>query len=232
MVKNYREAFGMFATNGILFNHESPRRGETFVTRKITRGIADVLAGHQKRIYLGNLDTMRDWGFAPEYVEAMWRMLQVHDADDFVLGTGESNSVRSFLMLSLEYVGIDLEWSGEGTEECGRVRSIGSNWSGLLNTGDIIVQIDPRYFRPVDLPALRADCSKAQRMLDWAPRVSFRDLVKIMIDHDLTIAGLQAPSHGFATLEQFGLGGLNRSDGGGVLHALRESQFRMNQERR
>jgi len=206
MVKSYREAFHLFASNGILFNHESPRRGGTFVTRKITQGLAGILSGTQERLYLGNLDTERDWGFAPEYVEGMWRMLQTDEAEDFVLGTGESHSVRAFLERALEYVGIEVTWQGRGSDEKAVVQSLKRTWSGTLKTGQTIVEIDPRYFRPVDLPALRADCTRARRSLGWEPKVSFTELVKIMMDHDLMTAGLQTVSEGFDALASHGYG--------------------------
>lgn len=164
MTVNYREAHGLFACNGILFNHESPRRGETFVTRKITRGIANILAGKQKFLYLGNLDARRDWGYAPEYVYAMWLMLQQANPDDYVLGTGESHSVKEFLTEAFSYA--DLDW-----EE--------------------FVKIDQRYLRPTEVDHLTADYSKARNALGWEPKVSFKDLVKIMIDTDMESLGIE-----------------------------------------
>ena len=157
--KNYRDAYGIFAANGILFNHESPRRGETFVTRKITRGIARIKAGLDKKIYLGNLDAKRDWGYAPEYVEAMWLMLQQPKADDFVVGTGESHSVRDFLDEAFKCAGID-------------------DWNGF-------VEVDPRYYRPTEVEHLVADNTKATEKLGWQPKVKFPELVKMMVDADL-----------------------------------------------
>ena len=157
--KNYRDAYGIFAANGILFNHESPRRGETFVTRKITRGIARIKAGLDKKIYLGNLDAKRDWGYAPEYVEAMWLMLQQPKADDFVIGTGESHSVRDFLDEAFKCAGID-------------------DWKGF-------VEVDPRYYRPTEVEHLVADNTKAKEKLGWQPKVKFPELVKMMVDADL-----------------------------------------------
>jgi len=204
MVRNYREAYNVFATNGILFNHESPRRGETFVTRKITRGIGDILTGKQKKLYLGNLDAKRDWGFAPEYVEAMWMMLQTDGPDDYVIGTGETYSVRTFLEGTMSYAGIEIEWQGKGLEEKGRVKSHESRWSSTIKTGDVLVEIDPRYFRPVDVPALQADIRKAKRKLKWSPKLSFTDLIKVMVDHDLMAAGLKTKSEGFAALSHHG----------------------------
>jgi GDPmannose 4,6-dehydratase len=204
MVKNYREAYNMFAANGILFNHESPRRGETFVTRKITRAIAGILSGREKKLYLGNLDAERDWGFAPEYVEAMWRMLQVDKPDDFVVGTGDTTSVRNFLEIALQYSGIELEWKGKDGDEKGIVKSCEKVWSSRITPGDILIEIDPRYYRPIDVPALQADISKARKSLDWTPQLSFEDLVKVMVDHDLAEAGLKTRGEGFAVLRRHG----------------------------
>ena len=158
MVRNYREAYGLFAVNGILFNHESPRRGETFVTRKITRAVARIKLGLQEKLYLGNLEARRDWGYAPDFVEGMWRMLQQETADDFVLATGESHSVREFLEAAFAH--LDLDWRR-------------------------YVEIDPRYFRPTEVDALLGDAAKARRLLGWEPKVSFGELVRLMVDADL-----------------------------------------------
>ena len=158
---NYREAYGLFVSNGILFNHESPRRGETFVTRKITRALTRIKLGLQKKLYLGNLDARRDWGYAGDFVEAMWRMLQQPVPDDFVIATGESHSVREFLALAAEYCGLD--------------------WTRYVET-------DPRYFRPTEVDALCGDASKARRQLGWKPTVTFEELVKMMVEHDLELA--------------------------------------------
>jgi GDPmannose 4,6-dehydratase len=220
---NYREGFKMFAVNGILFNHESPRRGETFVTRKITRAVADILAGRQKTLYLGNLDSRRDWGFAPEYVEMMWLMLQQDTPEDFVVGTGQSHSVRQFVERAFSYAGVELEWRGQGVSEKGILKSIdagrlgrcaeGKNplsadltpglASGLtpdltsgLTPGRTIVEVDPRYFRPTEVELLQADIFKAQSILGWQPRVTFDELVKIMTDYDLQRAGITPPGLG------------------------------------
>jgi GDPmannose 4,6-dehydratase len=163
-VRNYREAYGIFAVNGILFNHESERRGETFVTRKITRGVARILAGLDRKIYLGNLDARRDWGYAPEYVEVMYRMLQKGKPDDYVIGTGESHSVREFAEAAFRVTGI-------------------TDWKRYIS-------IDPRYYRPSEVEDLLADTSKAKKMLKWQPKVGFESLVKRMVRHDLEIYGL------------------------------------------
>lgn len=175
MTRIYREGYGLFASNGILFNHESPRRGETFVTRKITRGIVSILAGQQDTIFLGNLEACRDWGYAPEYVEVMWQMLQQDAADDFVIGTGEAHTVREFMEEAFTYAG--LEWRSH-------------------------VKISERYMRPLEVDSLIANTAKAREKLGWAPRVGFRELVAIMLDADLEAAGLRAPGRGEAILEE------------------------------
>lgn len=204
---NYREGYNLFACNGILFNHESPRRGETFVTRKITRAISHMLAGRQQKIYLGNLDALRDWGYAPEYVEAMWLMLQQETPGDFVIGTGESHSVREFLTGAFEYAGVEIEWSGVNSSglEKGYARSFNADWSTVLNTGDIIVETDPRYFRPTEVSYLQADITKARGILGWAPKFSFGELIKVMVDSDFGMAGLTPPGEGAALMDAKGL---------------------------
>ncbi len=174
VTRNYREAYGIFAVNGILFNHESPRRGETFVTRKITRALARIKHGQQDCLYLGNLEARRDWGFAGDYVDAMWRMLQAEDADDYVIATGESHSVREFCELAFSYAGIPLSWSGSGPDE-----------KGLDAQGRVRIEVDPRYFRPTEVDLLVGDYSKASVKLGWKPDVDFAGLVKMMVDADL-----------------------------------------------
>jgi GDPmannose 4,6-dehydratase len=196
MVRNYREGYKIFASNGILFNHESPRRGETFVTRKITRAVANILAGKQKKLYLGNLYAKRDWGFAPEYVEAMWLMLQQEKPDDFVVGTGESHSVKEFAEKAFEYAGVEIEWKGTGTEEKGIVKSFSEKWSDVLKSGQILIEVDPRYFRPTEVEHLQSDISKARRVLGWEPRTTFDELIKIMVDYDMIWVGLTPPGEG------------------------------------
>ncbi|BEH09159.1 MULTISPECIES: GDP-mannose 4,6-dehydratase [Geobacter] len=175
---NYRESYGMYACNGILFNHESPRRGETFVTRKITRAAGRIKAGLQDRLYLGNLDAKRDWGFAGDYVEAMWLMLQQQEADDFVVATGETWSVREFAERVFARLGMPLEWQGEGVHEKGID----------ANSGKIVIEIDPRYFRPAEVDLLLGDSTKARLRLGWQPRVDFQGLVDMMADADLALA--------------------------------------------
>ncbi len=195
MVVNYREAYGLFACNGILFNHESPRRGETFVTRKITRGLAHILAGKQKSILLGNLDAKRDWGFAPEYVEMMWLMLQQPKPMDYVVGTGQSHTVRSFIEKAFSYVGIELTWVGSGVHEQGIVNHVRADVMAV-KPGDIIITISPRYYRPTDVDHLQADITKARECLGWQPRVTFDELIRIMVDYDLKLEGIDAPGEG------------------------------------
>lgn len=204
MVVNYREAYNIFASNGILFNHESPRRGEIFVTRKITRALANILAGKQKRLYLGNLAAKRDWGYAPEYVECMWLMLQQEKPDDYVIGTGESHSVREFVEESFRYAGIEIEWKGEGTEEKGIIKSLSGDFrqQGTLRTGDILIEMDPKYFRPTEVDFLLADITKAKKTLGWEPSVTFSDLVKIMVDCEVEHLGLKAKGEGQRILEE------------------------------
>ena len=176
ITKNYRESYGMFAVNGILFNHESERRGETFVTRKITLAAARIAKGYQKKLYLGNLNSLRDWGYAKDYVECMWLMLQHDTPEDFVIATGEQYSVRTFCEHAFREAGIELEWQGEGVEEKGIDKA----------TGKVLIEVDPKYFRPAEVDTLLGDPTKARTVLGWNPRkTSFEDLVKIMMKHDL-----------------------------------------------
>jgi GDPmannose 4,6-dehydratase len=185
MVRNYRDGYGMFAVNGILFNHESPRRGATFVTRKITRSLARIMFGLENRLYIGNLEAKRDWGYAPDYVEAMRLMLQQEEPDDYVIATGETHSVRDFIDFSFAHAGIEIEWKNKGKSEKGIVRSLTPSLSSVLKVGDTIVEIDPRYFRPLEVDFLQGDASRARKKLNWEPRVTFEDLVKIMVDSDI-----------------------------------------------
>ena len=175
MCVNYREAYGIFASNGILFNHESPIRGETFVTRKITRAVARIKLGLQDMLFLGNLDAKRDWGHARDYVDAQWRILQHNEADDFVIATGEQFSVRDFVCMAFAEVGIEIEWSGESVNEVGKNKI----------TGDILVAIDSNYFRPTEVEALLGDASKAQKLLGWKAVTKFRDMVAEMVREDI-----------------------------------------------
>lgn len=206
---NYREAYGIFACNGILFNHESERRGETFVTRKITRAATRILVGNQEKLYLGNLDAKRDWGYAKDYVKGMWLMLQQPEPDDYVLATGETHSVREFCERTFDELGVQLEWVGKGVEEKGIVKSICKdkvfdyiqnlkekypdldNFELDLNhlkVGDTIIEVDPRYFRPTEVDILIGDYTKAKEKLGWRPEVSFEQLIKLMVEHDLGLA--------------------------------------------
>ncbi|MBM4166293.1 MAG: GDP-mannose 4,6-dehydratase [Ignavibacteria bacterium] len=205
MTVNYRDAYNLFACNGILFNHESPRRGETFVTRKITRAIAHILSGKQHKLFIGNIDAKRDWGFAPEYVEMMWLMLQQDFPDDYVVGTGESHSVKEFLDLAFHYIGIELDWKGVGVERKAFVKSFQQQWSTVLNTGMSIIETDAKYFRPTEVDYLLADISKAKKQLGWEPRFRFSELVKIMMDFDMKQCGLNTLNEGSSILKKHGL---------------------------
>jgi GDPmannose 4,6-dehydratase len=176
ITKNYRESYGMFAVNGILFNHESERRGETFVTRKITLAAARIAQGFQDKLYLGNLNSLRDWGYAKDYVECMWLILQHDTPEDFVIATGEYHTVREFATLAFKEAGIDLHWEGEGVNEKGIDTA----------TGKVLVEVDPKYFRPAEVEQLLGDPTKAKTLLGWNPRkTSFEELVKIMVKHDM-----------------------------------------------
>ena len=189
---NYREAYGMFACNGILFNHESPLRGETFVTRKITRALSRIKLGLQDCLYLGNLDAKRDWGHARDYVEAMWLILQQHQPEDFVIATGKQYSVRDFVTLAGAELGMEIKWKGSGVDE-----------RGFDSTGKCIVQVDPRYFRPTEVETLLGDASKGRKKLGWSPKVSFEELVAEMVREDLKAAERDelVKKHGFAAYD-------------------------------
>jgi GDPmannose 4,6-dehydratase len=195
MAVNYREAYDLFISNGILFNHESPRRGETFVSRKITRALAHILNGNQNKLFLGNLEARRDWGFAPEYVEAMWLMMQQEKPGDFVIGTGETHTVREFVESAFSYAGIGVEWKGEGKKEKGIVSFV-SDQTSSVKKGDVVIEIDERYFRPTEVDTLCADTRKAREQLGWSSRTTFLDLVKIMVDYDMLQIGLEPIGEG------------------------------------
>jgi GDPmannose 4,6-dehydratase len=178
---NYRESYGVFVCNGILFNHESPRRGETFVTRKITRGLARIVAGKDKCLYLGNINAKRDWGYAKDYVEGMWRMLQQKKPDDYVLATGETHSVREFIEECAKLLKINIDWKGKGVKEIGVDKK----------TKKVIIRIDPKYFRPTEVDLLLGNPAKARKKLDWRPKTKFKELVKIMLEADLEKEGIK-----------------------------------------
>ena len=209
---NYREAYGMFACNGILFNHESPIRGETFVSRKITRAVARMQLGLQQKLYLGNLDAKRDWGHAKDFVRAMWLMLQQKKPDDYVIATGESHSVREFVELAFREIGVEIQWKGKGVKEKGIISKIrdqkpevggqrseirGRRLEGrrqesevrgqdkMLRMGDVVVEVDPRYFRPTEVDELLGDASKARKKLGWSPEISFQEMISSMVQSDL-----------------------------------------------
>jgi GDPmannose 4,6-dehydratase len=182
MTVNYREAYGLFAVNGILFNHESPRRGETFVSRKITRAVGRIKHGLQERLYLGNLDARRDWGYAKDYVEAMWRMLQQDEPQDYVIATGQTWSVREFAERAFRCACIEVQWEGSGDAERGIDRA----------TGNVVVEVDPRYFRPTEVDLLLGDATKAKQQLGWTPQTSFDELVRLMVESDLRLAAGEA----------------------------------------
>ncbi|MGB9715314.1 MAG: GDP-mannose 4,6-dehydratase [Thermodesulfovibrionales bacterium] len=177
MTVNYRESYGIFACSGILFNHESPLRGLEFVTRKVTNAVARIKLGLQEELRIGNLESRRDWGYAPEYVEAMWLMLQQPEPDDYVIATGENHSVREFVETAFNKVGIEIEWSGKGVDERGIDKKSGRN----------LVIVDPKFFRPAEVDVLKGDYSKAKERLGWSPKTSFKELVEIMVEHDLMI---------------------------------------------
>ena len=188
---NYREAYGIYACNGILFNHESPNRGETFVTRKITRALARIKLGLQDRLYLGNLHARRDWGHARDYIEMQWLMLQQKEPRDYVIATGEQHSVRDFVNLAASFLDIEITWKGSGPDE-----------KGMTADGKVIIAVDPSYYRPTEVESLQGDAGKARRELGWQPRTSFRDLVKEMIEEDLVVAEKDAlvQKHGYSVL--------------------------------
>lgn len=196
---NYRESYGMYACNGILFNHESSRRGETFVTRKITRGLANIAQGLESVLFLGNMDALRDWGHAKDYVRMQWMMLQQNKPEDFVIATGKQISVRDFVKLSAGQLGLELMFAGEGVDETATIVSIRGDKAPALNVGDVIVRVDPRYFRPAEVETLLGDPSKAKKILGWTPEITVEDMCSEMIASDLDHAKRQAllQSHGY-----------------------------------
>lgn len=185
---NYREAYGMYACNGVLFNHESPRRGETFVTRKITRGLSNIAQGLETCLFLGNMDALRDWGHAKDYVRMQWMMLQQDEPEDFIIATGIQYSVRQFIEWSANELGIEIDFTGEGANERGVVKTITGNNAPALNVGDIIVQVDPRYFRPAEVETLLGDPSAARDKLGWTPEVTVQEMCAEMVQEDLKLA--------------------------------------------
>lgn len=195
---NYREAYGLYACNGILFNHESPRRGETFVTRKITRGLANIAQGLEKCLYVGNMDSMRDWGHAHDYVRMQWLMLQQEQPEDFVIATGIQYSVRDFIIKAAQRLGVSLAFRGVGVEEHGVVEAVAGDAAPGLKPGDVIVAIDPRYFRPAEVETLLGDASKAREKLGWVPEITLDQMVDEMVAHDIE----QARRH--ALLKRYG----------------------------
>nr|AEP25471.1 GDP-mannose-4,6-dehydratase [Yersinia pseudotuberculosis] len=196
---NYREAYGIYACNGILFNHESPRRGETFVTRKITRVLANISQGLESCLYLGNLDSLRDWGHAKDYVRMQWLMLQQEQPEDFVIATGKQISVREFVSMAASELGIELDFQGEGIDEIGMVKSINNNEDTAVRVGDIIVKVDPTYFRPAEVETLLGDPSKAKHRLGWEPEITVNEMCAEMIKNDLK----QAKSVAFLKLHGY-----------------------------
>ncbi len=197
---NYREAYGLYACNGILFNHESPRRGETFVTRKITRGMTNIACGLEECLYMGNIDALRDWGHAKDYVRMQWLMLQQEAPDDFVIATGEQHSVREFIDWTAAELGLTLEFSGTGTEETARVAAVISDRAPAVRVGQVVMRIDPRYFRPAEAQTLLGDSSKAHAKLGWQPEITARQMCAEMVENDLEIARRHA------LLREHGLG--------------------------
>lgn len=185
---NYREAYGMYACNGVLFNHESPRRGETFVTRKITRGISNIALGLEECLYMGNLDALRDWGHAKDYVRMQWMMLQQDTPEDFVIATGVQYTVRQFIQWSAEKLGIEIEFSGVGVDEIGKVVAILGSKASALKVGDVIVRVDPRYFRPAEVETLLGDPTKAKEKLGWVPEITVQEMCEEMVAEDYKIS--------------------------------------------
>ena len=188
IVVNYRESYGMYACNGILFNHESPRRGETFVTRKITRGLANIAQGLERCLYMGNIDALRDWGHAKDYVRMQWMMLQQEQPEDFVIATGVQYSVRQFIDWSAKELGITIEFTGDGVDEIGTIVAIEGDNAPALNVGDVIVRIDPRYFRPAEVETLLGDPTKAKQKLGWVPEITVQEMCEEMVIEDLKVA--------------------------------------------
>ena len=197
IIKNYREAYGIYACNGILFNHESPRRGETFVTRKITRGLANIYVGLEKCLYLGNMDSLRDWGHAKDYVRMQWMMLQQDNPEDYVIATGVQYSIRDFINMASNELGIELEFEGTGKDEIGVIKKINDKKSTNLSEGDIIIRVDEAYFRPTEVESLLGDPSKAMKELGWQPKISTQEMCSEMVKEDLKVAKLTSHNKDF-----------------------------------
>jgi len=199
IVVNYRESYGMYACNGILFNHESPRRGETFVTRKITRGLSNIAQGHESCLFMGNIDSLRDWGHAKDYVRMQWMMLQQEQPEDFVIATGVQYSVRQFITWSAAELGIKLRFEAQGVNEVGIVDAVTGDVAPFVSEGDVIMRIDPRYFRPAEVETLLGDPSKAKQKLDWSPQITVQEMCSEMVVEDLKIAKQHSllKSHGY-----------------------------------
>jgi len=206
IIVNYREAYGIYACNGILFNHESPRRGETFVTRKITRGLANIAQGHDQCLYVGNMDALRDWGHAKDYVQMQWLMLQQDTADDFVIATGVQFSVRQFIEWAAEDLGLKLRFEGEGADETALVVKVRGDKAPGLNVGDTIVRVNPRYYRPTEVESLLGNASKAKNRLGWEPTITAREMCSEMVAHDLKKAkgDRLLKNHGFSVVNTKG----------------------------
>jgi len=196
---NYRESYGMYACNGILFNHESPRRGETFVTRKITRAIANIAYGLEQTLYLGNMDALRDWGHAKDYVRMQWLMLQQDEADDFVIATGNQISVREFVRLAASEIGVELDFQGEGVNEIGIVVAVDKKLAPSISIGDELIKVDPRYFRPAEVETLLGDPTKAREKLNWVPEITVEEMCAEMVSNDVEVAKRNSllKQHGF-----------------------------------
>nr|WP_202385634.1 GDP-mannose 4,6-dehydratase [Altericroceibacterium endophyticum] len=197
---NYREAYGMYACNGVLFNHESPRRGETFVTRKITRGLANIAQGLDPCLYMGNIDSLRDWGHAKDYVRMQWMMLQQDRAEDYVIATGVQYSVREFITWSAQHLGITLRFEGEGVDEVAIVDAVSGDLAPAVSEGDVIMKIDPRYFRPAEVETLLGDPTRAKEKLGWVPEISVQEMCEEMVSEDLKVARRHAllKEHGYS----------------------------------
>lgn len=199
---NYRESYNMYVSNGILFNHESPRRGDNFLSRKITKSLALILKKQQNVLFLGNLNAKKDWGFAPDYVECMWKILQQNEPGDYVIGSGIQHSVREFVQEAFGYAGIELSWQGNDILEVGVIKTVIDRWKGVLTPGAVVVRINPKFFRPAEVFSQIANPEKANKELGWKSKIQFSDLVKIMVDADLSGVGLEPIGEGISILKK------------------------------